>query len=301
MAPKVDTVNRKVYFFRLAHAMQSLPEVASAVSRIDELPFNENGRYLSVNDEDNLLSLYVDSRQFPLKLHFGRIRRNNLPLIEHGGKFQPLSLRDGAGLIDGCHIVLFSDGIVAAELNQDGPRLRRLGPYLQIKGMTQQGAPKFLPLYQKDIIDELDRLQSITLLELEIKATDTDLIARADEHLGAAFSACRDAGSSSKTRLVLSATRTRNEALRSLVKRLFINDDSRKLLKRFYVKGQDRPTSQPRGLDLLEEYLVSSQIFIRRGEKSKAIDSEHAYDVIEQAYEENYHRFESAAAADDQF
>jgi hypothetical protein len=53
-------------------------------------------------------------------------------------------------------LILFEDGIIAAEFNIDAPRISRLGEYLYFKGRSiLPNSPKFKPLFQRKILDEL--------------------------------------------------------------------------------------------------------------------------------------------------
>jgi len=127
-------VSRKVYFFRLADHAEFIGKLESAVAHIATLPFNDQGRYQATSGEDTVLAVFVSSAEYPIKIQFARIRRDNLPLVEREGSITPLTLEANAGLMDWSHIAIFPDGIVAAEFNQDAPRLRRLGQYLMFKG-----------------------------------------------------------------------------------------------------------------------------------------------------------------------
>ena len=146
-----EHVTRKIYFFKIARTHEVVGVLEGAIAKIASLPFNEQGRYQVSSNEDVLLALFVDSGTFPLRLQFACIRRDNLPVVEKGGDLSPLKLDDDAGLMDCCHVVIFDDGIVAAEFNQEGPRLRRLGQYLMFKGGLPS-PPRFNPLFQTDVL-----------------------------------------------------------------------------------------------------------------------------------------------------
>ena len=290
------SVSRKVYFFELADKNEFLPSMEACVSEVAALPFNDQGRYLPTTDEDNVLVLFVSSTSYPIKLQFGRIRRADLPLIENAGQISPLKIAQGAGILDWSHLILFRDGILAAEFNRDAPRISRLGEYLYFKGnSTLPNSPRFKPLFQRSIMEELERFETVAALEVEASTLDAEAIKEADKNLGLAFSACRKAGHVRKARIILKSSVNPTSDLKTLAKRLFTNPRSRESLSTLKLTGQSGGGRKP--LDLLENYLISSEDFIKVDNRSRAIDPDDAFRVLNRAYLENKGRFADAATA----
>jgi hypothetical protein len=291
-------VSRKVYFFEIAEKADFLPIIESCISQIEQLPFNDQGRYLPTTDTDNVLVLFVTTSAFPLRLQFGRIRRSDLPLIENAGQISPLKIAQGAGILDWAHMILFEDGILAAEFNRDAPRISRLGEYLYFKGKSVlPNSPKFRPLFQRSILDELNKFSTVTALEIEAPTLEADSIKAADKNLGAAFAACRKAGHVKRARIVLKSSSDPTSDLRKLAQRLFTNQRSRESLTTLKITGQTEDGRRP--LDLLENYLISSEEFVKVDGRSRAIDPDDAFRVLHRAYITNTSRFADAARASD--
>ena len=291
-------VLRKVFFFRLGNSV-ALSDLQTAVAHISSLPFNDQGRYLPTSSDDIVLALWVERFEFPIRLQFGRIKRSDLPLVEDQGAVSPLQIARSAGVLDWSHIVLFEDGIVAAEFNRDAPRITRLGEYLYFKarGILETTA-KFLPLFEKAVMEELARFSEVTILEVEAPTSEADSVAEADGNLGAALRACRNAGQVRTAKLMLKAPeKNRLQDLRELAGRLFLNSRSREVLTQLKVTGRTEKGRRP--LDLLEDYLVASEAFVRLDSRTRALSPEHAFAVIETAYRDNKHRFSGAATAAD--
>jgi hypothetical protein len=292
------SVLRKVFFFRLGNSI-ALPDLQRAIEHIANLPFNDQGRYLPTSSDDIVLALWVEQPQFPIRLQFGRIKRSDLPLVEDQGSVSPLQIAQSAGVLDWSHIVVFEDGIVAAEFNRDAPRITRLGEYLYFKarGILDTTA-KFLPLFERAVMDELARFSEVTILEVEAPTSEADSVAEADGNLGAALRACRNAGQVKTARLMLKAPeKGRLQDLRALAARLFLNPRSREVLTQLKVTGKTDKGRRP--LDLLEDYLVASEAFVRLDNRTRALAPAHAFAVIESAYNDNKHRFANAATAAD--
>lgn len=291
-------VSRKVYFFRLADHAEFVGKLEAVVANIDALPFNDQGRYQATSGDDTVLAVFVSSAVYPIKIQFARIRRDNLPLVEREGAITPLTLEANAGLMDWSHIVIFNDGIVAAEFNQDAPRLRRLGQYLMFKGGSNlPSAPRFMPLFQRNVIEELESFENVTILELEALTSDADLIAEGDENIGAAFKACQKAGNVKKSQIVLKSVRANDDGLKGLARKLFSNASSRESLAKLKVTGRSGDQRKP--LDLLEEYLISVEMFSRLDSRFKAISTDDAFHVLQKAYKDNKHKFAGAVTANE--
>lgn len=291
-------VSRKVFFFRLADHAEFIGKLEKAIAAIDKLPFNDQGRYQATAGDDTVLALFVTSPSFPIKVQFARIRRDNLPLVEREGDITHLPLADNAGLIDWSHIVIFEDGIVAAEFNQDAPRIRRLGQYLMFKsGGELPSSPRFMPLFQRNVIDALENFQSVTVLEIEGLTTDSELISEGDPNVGAAFAACRKAGDVKKASIVMKSLRSKESSLKSLARKLFHNSASRESLTKLKVYGKSGDQRRP--LDMLEEYLITTETFVRTDSRFKAIDPDDAFRVLQRAYVDHKSKFSSAATANE--
>src|SRR5690348_6158880 len=125
MADEQPTTARKIYFFRIEHFAQVKERLPGALQRIENLPFNDSGRYM-IEPNKSRLCVFPDSLEYPLRLRFGRTRRDQLPDVESQGQLAALEIAEDAGLIDLGHMIIFDDGHVAAEWNPDGPKLQRL-------------------------------------------------------------------------------------------------------------------------------------------------------------------------------
>ena len=296
--PSAATTTRKVYFFRVSEKDKFVDRLESVVEHIGNLKFDAQGRYMPVAGEDTVLALFVSQHKYPIKVQFARIRRDNLPLIEKRGEISGLDIDEDAGIMDWGHIMMFPDGIVAAEFNQDAPRIRRLGQYLMFKssGLMQE-CPKFLPLFQRNVIKELEKFDYASILEIEGKTIDADLIGDGNESIGDAFKACRKAGQVNRVSLVLKNQSYKKNDLLSIAKSLFSNPKSRESLNKLKLYGKSNGARKP--LDMLEEYLISTEKFVKKDSRHRSIDSDHAFDIIEQSYNEKRGTFENAAVAND--
>ncbi|MEM7779478.1 MAG: hypothetical protein AAF697_03690 [Pseudomonadota bacterium] len=254
------------------------------MEHVGALPFNDQGRYQPTSTDDTVHSVFVDSPSYPIRLQLARIRRSDLPLVEEAGSVSALDISQKAGIMDWCHIVITDDGYAVAEFNRDAPRIAALGEYLLFKsGGIIPSALRFLPLFQRSVIAELESFESITVLEIEALTTEASAIAKGDEHIGAAFAACSELGAVRKAEMRLKTARQPTLDLKGIAGRLFSNPFSRESLTRLKAFGPK--DGRRKELDLLQQYKILNEDFIRLNPRSKAVDSTHAFQVLENAFE----------------
>lgn len=296
-------VSRKIFFYRIEHFSDIKDQLPPSLQHISTLTFNDQGRYQQDASENVLLSVYPDSFTYPLRLRFGRTRRDLLPEIEKDGVLGTLDLEENAGLIDVGHIMIFDDGHVAVESSRDAPNIKKLGDYLYLKGKALSTSPRFLPLYERDIVAVLEELDRVRVIELDVPPSMSDLIRQADNHLADAISAAERAGSTEKVVLDLVGNVTSEGRLKSLARKLaqIVKNDptSRGRFNTLKVSGFTDGTRPRKFVDVLEEKLVSGEVFTRKSSKSRSIDSDEAFRVIERAYNSKKDRLALAAAGND--
>jgi len=297
------TVSRKVYFFRLEHFHELKDALPLCLEEISELPFHLQGRYQQDSSENVLLSVYPDRVEYPLRLRFGRTRRDMLPEVERAGTLSTLELEEDAGLIDMCHIMIFPDGHVASEFNHDGPRIRKLGDYLYLKGRNLTGSPRFLPLFERDIVSVLADIDQIRVLEIDVPPDTAALIRQADANLADAIAASERAGSTEKVSLELVGNANAGNKLRDLSRalaRIIMNHPrEREKFNTLKASGYSQGSRIRRFVDILEQQLVSGELFMRSAPKSRSLNRDNAYDVLEQAYKLKRDKLASAATSND--
>ena len=76
-----------------------------------------------------------------------------------------------------------------------------------------------------------------------------------------------------------------------------MNPASRESLSKLKVHG--RSGDQRRPLDMLEEYLITTEAFLRVDPRFRSISPDDAFRVLEKAYVENKPKFLNAATAND--
>ena len=222
----------------------------------------------------------------------------NLPTKERAGKLESLDLAVDQGLAELCHLVIYEDGYVAAEFNFDGPRVTRLGEYLYAKRQKLTTKPKFLPLFQSDVLSLVRGMPVVNLLELKGVPRAASLLAKADQHLGQAYATIGDVGANKSIQLVMAGENYPESRLKNLAVRLaglsrHLDRDVRYDMTKLSVRGF---TADGRidEVDLLEDHLIAVKTFERQDAKGKAISSNSAYEQIDAAFYERRSKLEGA-------
>ncbi|MDT8760365.1 hypothetical protein MZO42_16815 [Sphingomonas psychrotolerans] len=301
MAAEENSILRKVYFFKIEHFAEIKESLPGALSRIAGLPFDDDGRYRLDLASGTRLCAFPDSLTYPLKIRFGKTRRDALPQIEREGSLKVLDLRENEGLIDISHVMIFDDGFVAAEWNHEGPKLAQLSPYFFEKGRLNN-PPKFLILMERDIVEVVTALTSVRILEIELPPDAAELAREADENFYTAIRAAEAMGATKKVALKLTSERNgqklREIALKfaDIIKR---RPHERERIEGLSINGYGGDSRIGRFVDILESKLVSGEIFTRTSKRSRSIDTEDAYRVVQRAYLENRDKLRVAATSTD--
>lgn len=300
MAKNVPTTARKIYFFRIEHFENLKDAIRGALERIENLPFNDEGRYMLEPNKGRLCA-FPDSLVYPLKLRFGRTRRDQLPDVENKGKLKALEIAEDAGLIDLGHLMIFDDGHVAAEWNPDGPKLQRLTAYLCDKGGLMNHV-KFRNLFERDIVEVVSRLDGVRILDIDLPPDAVELAREADASLADALVATEKLGATKKTGLTLTADQSSGK-LRALALKLAgiiqLRPYERDRFLTLKATGYDSGRSRARYVDILEDKLVVGEMFPKRDSRSRSIDSDEAYRLIQRSYQDMKHKLVAAASSGD--
>ena len=301
MADQRPTTARKVYFFRIEHFADIKAKLPGALERIENLPFSDVGRYFVEARAGTRLCLFPDSLDYPLRLRFGRIRRDQLPDVESSGKLAALELAENAGLIDLGHLIVFEDGHVAAEWNPEGPKLQRLTPYFIEKGGLTENV-KFRNLFQRDIVGVVSKLRSVRILDIDLPPDAVELAREADDNLADAVIAAEKMGATKKVGLTLTADQGSSSLLDLAIKLARIIQGRPQERHRFHTlkaTGYDGTSGISRYVDILESKLVTGEMFPKKDDRSRSLDSEEAYRLIHRSYVEMRHKLADAATSGD--
>lgn len=295
------TIDRTIQIFEIdagwKAGIQQEFDPVPALSHLLTLSAEE--RYLGWDRED---VIYVEpiSLKFPQKLRFIKSRRSELPLVENEGKLSPLNLGKG-GLGDVTHVVL-SRGYAAADFNFYGPRALNLGYYLAKKAKNFCNNVRLNHLLRGDSKDELRELSQLVGYSFKVREQNLDYIAESDESLAAALRAeLRYAGVDEVTkRYTLSLKRrsageTISETMQSFLRTIVGKPRTYEEFDLLEVSGYGPRQKKQKVVDLLEDQFVAKRSMVRLDRKSRAVNSQSAFDAIEDALGEMLPKVQAAS------
>jgi hypothetical protein len=302
MAEQGPIVARKVYFFRIEHFADVKDALPGILQRIENLPFSDTGRYFVEPKGEARLCVFPDTLQYPLMLRFGKTRRDLLPDVEKSGQLGELDLAEDEGLIDIGHVVIFDDGHVASEWNPEAPKLQRLTPYLLDKGDVQK-VVRFRNLFQRDIVDAVSSLNNVRMLSIDLPPESVEVAREADDNLADALDATERLGATKRTGLTLTAHQQGSAKLKDLALKLAgiiqARPQERGRFNNITATGVDSASGVTRYIDILENKLVLGEMFPRKNARSRSIDKDEAYRLLQRSYLEMKPKLKDAATSGD--
>lgn len=161
-------------------------------------------------------------------------------------------------------------------------------------------APRFLPLFERDIVEVVTAIDNIKVIEITVPPSSAELLREADDNLASAVEASARAGANKKVSLTLTGdmgTTKLKWVAEKLAKLVKIYRRDREQFSSIRATGYMSGSNIPRFIDILEDKLVSGEIFPRTSARSRSIDSDRAYQLIEQAYESRKSKIYEAAVA----
>jgi hypothetical protein len=301
--PPPPTALRRIHFYRANAGLDAAGRPkpfnpAQALRHIDTLPFTAAGRYHEI-EAGQAVCCWPGSGTGRERLILGTIRRSGLPQVEHSGRLLPLTIPATQGLAEAIHVVFFPHGIVGSEFNFYGPRISRLGHYLEHKANGLVPAVVFEPLLRRDVLEQLRQLRDLRVVRLRIRASFADTVRAADRSLGDAFAAAAAAGQPEEVELMLKmdgrSGRSLADRLVAPIRRLAGDDRLRMEASHFSVRGLAAETHRVEEIDILRDHFIASKQIVRVNARSRALDHSAAYEAIIEAHRELRDQLEEAA------
>jgi hypothetical protein len=288
-------ISRRIYFYRV-RAMPQASGPANFVlktvfQRINELPFRDgiDGRYWEYQSGEHLCC-WTDETAQRYRLRVATVRTAGLPQIERQGDLSDLSLPTNSGLAETSHVTFFPNDVVGAEFNFFGPRIPRLSGYLWEKARAQSPLVQFQPLLRTSAVAKLDKLGDLTLFRFRGSQSAIQDVMAVDTGLGNAFAETLKVTEGKDLEIVLRPEKRRgklSQHVRDLAKRAaeFVQGNVHgTAISSLDVRGMDLDTGKVIPVDLLADFIVSTQQVVRHGVRNKSVDLESAYAAIEAAY-----------------
>lgn len=289
-----NTLNRKIYFYQLS---QSLPDQNGKAKALDIGKLFQGLSKLKDDDnamawgEDDQIETWVNKNTAPYELIIGRTRKTNLPRKTKGRKLKELILSKDEGLVELCHMVFFSNGIVGVEYNHNGPRISAFKEYVFDKFKVQLF---YTVLSDRDSASILNNLNGLT--EVNIRVSPSALVLNTNG-AGDLIDSLKKIGNSSNGDQV--EIKIKNEISRKKnAKKVFLDhkiiQDLKKLFKpnaefhgieRIDINGEDKQ-GRMQFKNLFEEQFVF-EVALLKLDNCNAVNKQDAFKKIKKIYIDN--------------
>ena len=219
-----------------------------------------NLRAFSPDGTELLLETFASPRPH-VCLH--RIRRDNLPSEETGGRVQDLSIPDTNGLAEGTHIFFYPRNVVLVLYNHDGPRIGRLAHWFRARLGIDVA---FEPVHRTDVGSIIAEMVRFNGVEIALSADQAAALLQDDtfddDDVSEALIAASRLTGMGHVRIGLSVgpgmpSPQKQGAFKALVERLLGRDDL-PLFRAARVTGV-LPGGGTTVVDLIEDRLVAQQ------------------------------------------
>jgi hypothetical protein len=268
------------------------------LAHIAALPFTNlesGGRYLEDDGEVYCCWFGKD----PNKLRFAVIRRDAWPQIEENGELTPLNYPANAGLVEVIHVRFFPKNIVGFDSNFYGPRLPRLGRYVNRVAAGVGPKVNFNPLLRRDALKELAG-KDLRVFSMRIKSSEVETVEKANKALGKAFRASDEVSQADEVQVIFkpkphSRDLSLGKKLMKATQKLAGRGDIADIASEFKVDVME-PGQRSQTIDLLGDAFVAETRIMRQSTTGRALDEKDAFAKIEGAYEERRQELEKAAA-----
>jgi hypothetical protein len=257
---------------------------AQALRPLANLDFMSGDAYHEAGDK--VTCGWLDRDRAPIRLRAADIRRTNLPQIESSGALTALAIDANSGLAEQVHVQFFPDNIAGSDFNFYGPRMSRIAQFVAAKTGT---TVTFLPMLRGSVVEELRRLEEIRLFEIGIQSSVVEELNRSDGSVGGLFRGAASFAGVDRVDVILRVQRGDRSNFTGRIKeaaRALLGNaravEGMAVLKATGVTDE----GHSRELDLLKDDLRVERSVLRKGDGSRALDSDSVYSAIESAHEE---------------
>ena len=268
-------------------------DTADALCEIDKLGFVGSAvrrtRYMHTQNDKAVYTAIVRRTDEEICFKFCEVNRGDLPQIEEAGIVEPLPLAEDQGLMHATHCIAFRPGLIGAVLNI-GPPVSRLAGYIRRKKVNGPTKLQVKPLVHRDVIERLNKLESISLFQLKLSPSQLPVIRGAWRELDNSFEAQLGMWSEQATLEVVirplassqrSARGSLLDPLISLARRSGLLSSN----SIYKIRGKTEGQARDMTLNILSDALTTEEEVKRISMRDEALDDASAFHAITRAYE----------------
>lgn len=275
---------RKIVFYRLLDQETEKPLDRKAICAGISALQGEDSYF---EDDGMITRAAVHDAKLPAKIQFYKVRRDDLPGKDDGqGAHEDLDLDEDEGLAEAIHLMMFPNGIIAAEVFGYGPRATRFPAYL--KGKLDLPST-MRAIIRGDVVDEALKYGDIRLLTFQLDPSDGSHVASAAQALHGVMETAQDLGTGVWAELSLRSAKgdqAFTDRVKGTLKNVFGGSDSVvDAFNKLEIEGKPDPDSPVTPLDLLSERLYRVVSIPYRAQRTRELDTDAAFAAIKDAYD----------------
>jgi len=274
---------RKIFFYRVLDPETQKPldrkAICAAISTLQ-------GEDCYHDDGDMITRAEVFDAKLPARIQFYKVRRDELPGVDDGrGSHDDLDLEDDEGLAEAIHLVMFPNGVVAAESFGHGPRATRFPLYL--RGKLDMPCT-MVPIIRHDVVEEALKFSDIRLLRVKLDPSAASYGAASPQALHGLMGTAQDLHAGVYAELAL-RTDKGDQKFTSRVKKtiseIFRGNGDFDAFEKVEIEGKPDPDARVAELDLLSERLYRQVEIPFRAQRTRELDADAAFAAIRDAYQ----------------
>ncbi len=267
-------------------------DASKALTEIDQLPLSftdtANTRYQHRRNDRSLHTIVDSSGSGEVCFRFCEVNRADLPQIEAEGAITDLQLEEREGLMEATHCIAFKPGLLAA-VSKRGPSPTSLGKYILAKIQDSPGSLDVVPLVHMDIISRLQRLQTISLMELKLSPSQIPIVRGASDDLDKLFEAQLAMwNEQSRLEVIIRPAQSSVHGARQKLLGPIVDIAGRAgwfaKESTYKVRGRSETQAREVTLNILSDSITTEESVERSRERSSALDNDSAFNAIRNAY-----------------
>lgn len=286
---------RKIFFYRLLDQEAQKPLDRRAICAAIAALQGEDCYY---DDGDMVTRAEVFGAGLPARIRFYKVRRDQLPGVDDGqGAHNDLDLEDEEGLAEAIHLMLFPNGVVAAESFGHGPRAGRFPLYLT--GKLEMPCT-MVRIIRHDVVEEALKFSDIRLLRVKLDPSSTSYGASSPAALHGVMGTAQDLHTGVYAELALrtdGGDQKFTKRVKKMIGEIFSGNGDASAFEKVEIEGKPDPDSRVAELDLLSERLYRQVEIPFRAQRVRELDADAAFSAIEDAYNRVKHQLGRDAEA----
>ncbi len=290
------------HFVQEAHGKPA-PNIDTIIEALLQIP--EPDRWCELSNNERFDFRYEGKGQalHKIKISITRSRARDKKLDTKTGKSSNLPLLDHEETCAESHVLIFPDNFVSFEFNPGGPRLSQLTEFFE-KKWPDFGRLSFKDAVTKDFERNLDKVKRFNQVAITISKANSELYMAMDPDYAKSVEAERIRTGAAKIKTIYYSEKGKDSIAgfaKEWARKVFrshANDEKIFKTLQMQFKGPDDDDAVKRSIiNLTCSRITSKKDFPYSSPiTQKSIDSEQAYILLRQAYDENLDRLKKSQA-----